>query len=68
MELGGVTPFGLPAHIPIWIDARVMDCERIILGGGDRASKVIMPPAELLKVPHSEVVENLANPIPVAPE
>lgn len=66
MELGGVTPFGLPSHIPVWIDARVMDCERIILGGGDRACKVIMPPAELLKVPNSEVVDNLANPIPAA--
>ena len=65
MELGGVTPFGLPDHIPVWVDARVMDCERVILGGGDRASKIIMAPAELLKVPNSEVVENLANPIPI---
>ena len=64
MELGGVTPFGLPEHIPVWIDSRVMDCGRVILGGGDRASKIIMAPAELLKVPNSEVVENLANPIP----
>lgn len=60
MELGGVTPFGLPAHIPVWIDSRVMQCERIILGGGDRLSKIIMAPGELLKVPNTEVVENLA--------
>ena len=60
MELGGVTPFGMSDHIPVWIDSRVMDCGRIILGGGNRSSKIIMAPAELLKVPNTEVVENLA--------
>ena len=25
MEIGGVTPFGLPAGLPLWIDAAVMD-------------------------------------------
>ena len=60
MELGGVTPFGLPESVPIWIDSRVMACKRIILGGGNRSSKIIMTPADLLKVPNVEVVENLA--------
>lgn len=60
MELGGVTPFGMPQHIPVWIDSRVMDCSRIILGGGNRSSKIIMSPDQLLKVPNSEVVESLA--------
>jgi prolyl-tRNA editing enzyme YbaK/EbsC (Cys-tRNA(Pro) deacylase) len=60
MELGGVTPFGLPADLPVWIDARVMDCERIILGGGNRSSKIIIAPQELGKVPNTEVVANLA--------
>ena len=60
MELGGVTPFGMPAHIPVWVDSRVVGCNRIILGGGNRSSKIIMPPDELLKVPNAEVVENLA--------
>ena len=60
MELGGVTPFGMPEHIPVWIDARVMQCERIILGGGNRSSKIIMAPGELSRVPNSEVVDELA--------
>lgn len=60
MELGGVTPFGIPDHVPVWIDADVMNCERIILGGGNRSSKIIMTPVGLLKVPNVEVVENLA--------
>lgn len=60
MELGGVTPIGLPDHIPVWIDARVMQSQRVVIGGGNRSSKIVLSPAELLKIPNSEVVENLA--------
>ena len=48
MEIGGVTVFGLPAGLPIWVDARVMDRERIVLGGGSRSWKVLAAPAILL--------------------
>ena len=61
MEIGGVTVFGLPPDLPIWIDARVLTRERIVLGGGSRSSKVIAPPEILLKLPHAEVVDGLAN-------
>src|SRR3954465_9971940 len=27
MEIGGVTVFGLPADMPVWVDARVMERE-----------------------------------------
>ena len=30
--IGGVTVFGLPEELPIWVDAAVMERERIILG------------------------------------
>jgi len=60
MELGGVTPFGMPENVPVWIDSRVMKCDRIILGGGNRSSKIVLTPAMLLKIPNVEVVENLA--------
>lgn len=60
MELGGVTPFGMPENVPVWIDSRVMACSRIILGGGNRSSKIILAPAMLLKIPEVEVVDNLA--------
>lgn len=63
MELGGVTPFGMPENVPVWIDARVIECMRIILGGGNRSSKIILTPTELLKIPNAEVVENLAYPV-----
>ena len=60
MELGGVTPFGMPENVPVWIDARVMQCDNVILGGGNRSSKIILSPEMLLKIPNVEVVDNLA--------
>jgi prolyl-tRNA editing enzyme YbaK/EbsC (Cys-tRNA(Pro) deacylase) len=60
MEIGGVTPFGLPPDLSIWIDAAVMNRGRVVLGGGSRRWKVIAPPAILLTLPHVEVVEGLA--------
>src|SRR5205085_37811 len=61
MEIGGVTVFGLPPDLPIWIDARVVGRERIVLGGGSRSFKVIASPEILLRLPRAEVVEGLAN-------
>jgi prolyl-tRNA editing enzyme YbaK/EbsC (Cys-tRNA(Pro) deacylase) len=61
MEIGGVTVFGLPDALPIWVDARVMRRERIVLGGGSRSWKVLAPPSILLALPGAEVVEDLAT-------
>jgi prolyl-tRNA editing enzyme YbaK/EbsC (Cys-tRNA(Pro) deacylase) len=60
MEIGGVTPFGLPAHVPVWIDAAVMDRPRVVLGGGSRRWKVIASPSILQALPNADVVEGLA--------
>ena len=62
--LGGVTVFGLPADLPIWVDAAVMGRPRIVLGGGSRSWKVIAPPSILRTLPGVEIVEGLANPAP----
>jgi len=61
MEIGGVTVFGLPDELPIWIDARVMQRDRIVLGGGSRSWKVVASPEILLALPNVEVVEGLAT-------
>lgn len=61
MQIGGVTVFGLPADMPILVDARVMARDRIVLGGGSRSWKVIVAPAILSRLPGVEVVEGLAN-------
>ncbi len=67
MEIGGVTPFGLPADLPVWVDAAVMARPRVVLGGGSRSWKVIAPPTILLALPSVEVVEGLAG-LPGQPE
>jgi prolyl-tRNA editing enzyme YbaK/EbsC (Cys-tRNA(Pro) deacylase) len=61
MEIGGVTVFGLPPGMRVWVDARVMGRERVVLGGGSRSSKVIAAPGILTRLPNAEVVDNLAN-------
>jgi prolyl-tRNA editing enzyme YbaK/EbsC (Cys-tRNA(Pro) deacylase) len=61
MAIGGVTPLALPPALPLWIDARVMDRERVVLGGGDRHSKILAPPSLLSRLPCAEVVEGLAR-------
>lgn len=67
MAIGGVTAFGLPDGLPLWVDAAVMTRDRIVLGGGSRTWKVIAPPSILLTLPGVDVVEGLANPVePVA--
>jgi prolyl-tRNA editing enzyme YbaK/EbsC (Cys-tRNA(Pro) deacylase) len=60
MALGGVTVFGLPPSLPVWVDSRVMARPRIVLGGGSRAWKVLAAPAILRALPSVEVVEGLA--------
>lgn len=61
MEIGGVTPFAVPSDLPIWVDARVLTRERIVLGGGVRSTKVIGPPALLAALDNVEIVEDLAR-------
>lgn len=60
MSIGGVTPFGLPDGLPLWVDGRVMTRDRIILGGGGRDRKVLAPPT-ILTALGAEVVEGLAR-------
>jgi prolyl-tRNA editing enzyme YbaK/EbsC (Cys-tRNA(Pro) deacylase) len=67
MAIGGVTAFGLPPDLPLWVDAAVMARRRIVLGGGSRSWKVLAPPSILLTLPNVEVVEGLANPAPPRP-
>jgi len=62
MAIGGVTPFGLPSDLPVWVDGAVMTRPRVVLGGGSRSWKVIAPPSILLALPGAEVVDGLAGP------
>ena len=60
MEIGGVTPFGLPQDLPILVDARVMEPDWVILGGGNRSSKLRVAPSVLTALPSVRVIDGLA--------
>jgi len=59
MMIGGVTPFALP-DIPYYIDAKVMEQPEVIIGGGNRSSKLVLGPEQLLKIPNARVIAGLA--------
>lgn len=64
MMVGGVTPFGLPKGLPVYVDSRVMERSTIILGGGSRSSKLKLSPRVLERLEQTRVVESLALPVP----
>jgi prolyl-tRNA editing enzyme YbaK/EbsC (Cys-tRNA(Pro) deacylase) len=61
MMIGGVTPFGLTESLPLYVDAHVMERERVLVGGGSRSMKIVLAPAGLLRIPGATVVAGLAN-------
>ena len=63
MEIGGVTALALPPSLPLWIDGDVMRRAYVILGGGNRSSKLKVLPALFDATPNAEIVEGLAKPI-----
>ena len=60
MTIGGITPFGLPSELPLWVDARVLERARVVLGGGSRSCKILAAP-EILTALGGEVVTDLAT-------
>jgi prolyl-tRNA editing enzyme YbaK/EbsC (Cys-tRNA(Pro) deacylase) len=61
MEIGGVTPFGLPERlIPVRVDAAVLSRQRVVVGGGDRSVKLVVEASVFSRAPLFQVVEGLA--------
>lgn len=60
MMIGGVTPFGLPESLPIYIDEVIMGLDYVILGAGSRSAKLIISPESLLKIPNTNVIKDLS--------
>jgi prolyl-tRNA editing enzyme YbaK/EbsC (Cys-tRNA(Pro) deacylase) len=61
MEYGGITPVGLPADWPIFVDAAVAGTDRVVIGSGLRRSKLSLPGAALGQLPGAQVVDGLAS-------
>lgn len=60
MEYGSITPIGLPTDWKILIDSRLMQKEKIIVGGGKQISKILVPTAIFKELQNVEIVEGLA--------
>lgn len=61
MQPDGVTPLGLPPDLPVYVDAGLLDAERVVVGGGSRRLKLVLPSAALAALPRVEVVSDLAR-------
>ena len=61
MDIGGVTPLSLPSSLKLWVDSKVMQRNVIILGGGNRSSKIKVSPKIFNYTHNTEIVEDLAN-------
>lgn len=61
MVMGGVTPFGRPDDLSLFVDAAVCDHPWVIVGGGSRDMKVKVDPEVFARMPNTTVVEGLAT-------
>ena len=61
MDIGGVTPLTLPNTLPLLVDSKVMQRNSIVLGGGNRSSKIKVSPKIFNYTSNTEIVEGLAN-------
>ena len=62
MEYGSITPFGLPESYKILVDSRLMEKEKIVVGGGKQISKLLLP-TSVFQMIGAEIIENLSNPL-----
>jgi len=59
MQIGGVVAIGLPEDVPVYIDDAVFALPEVLMGGGNRSSKLRLGPQELLKMPQAQRVQGL---------
>ena len=57
MEYGGITPIGLPADWPLLVDMAVAAAPQVIIGGGNRVSKLLVPGKLLAGLPQATVLD-----------
>ena len=55
--IGGVTVFGLPEGVPLYVDEEVMKRDYVIVGGGNRSTKIKVAPEHLRKLSRAIVAE-----------
>lgn len=61
MVVGGVTPFGRPHDLPLFVDAAVMAPDWVIVGGGSRDMKIKVGPEVFRRLEGTSIIEGLAS-------
>jgi len=61
MEYGGITPIGVPAPWPVFVDAAVAASPRVVIGSGVRRSKLTLPGDALGRLPGAVILEGLGR-------
>ena len=60
MEIGGVTVFDLPPDLAVYVDSKIMDLDYVILGSGDRSSKIQISPDVFHGMKNVSIVDGLS--------
>jgi prolyl-tRNA editing enzyme YbaK/EbsC (Cys-tRNA(Pro) deacylase) len=60
-EIGGVTVFGIPEEIPIWVSPTVIERDWVVVGAGTRSAKIKLDPTVFTEHSRYEVVSGLAK-------
>jgi prolyl-tRNA editing enzyme YbaK/EbsC (Cys-tRNA(Pro) deacylase) len=61
MEYGGITPIGLPADWPVFVDQAVSAEPWVVIGSGVRRSKLVLPGQSLGLLPTAKVLADLGR-------
>ncbi len=61
MEYGGITPVGLPAQWPVFVDAAIAASPLVVIGSGVRRSKLVLPGEVLARLPGAVVLDGLGR-------
>jgi len=61
MEYGGITPVGLPAGWPVFVDKAVAAEARVVIGSGVRRSKLVLAGEALTRLPAAVVLADLGR-------
>jgi prolyl-tRNA editing enzyme YbaK/EbsC (Cys-tRNA(Pro) deacylase) len=64
MEFGGITPVGIPDDWALFVDSRIPAIDRVVIGAGIRAAKILLPGSALATLPNAQVIEGLAKELP----
>ncbi len=56
-EVGGISPFGTPGEIPVYMEETILNLRKIYINGGRKGFIVEMDPYDALKILHAVLVK-----------